>query len=343
MEKTKSIRGNHSGGLTKTIRVVRITLILLAVSLLQIQASAPQKPGEIQGYIREAASVEPIAFASVAIMGTTLGTISDNRGFYSLKHIQPGTHQLRISFIGYADYDVSVEVRDGEVTEQDINLTLTSIQGEEVTITAMARGQAKAINTQIMAKNIKNVISEQKIRELPDANAAEALARLPGVSVVREGGEAVEIKIRGVGANTMFVNGMRMDGGLGSVSSSMIGSIELNKAFMPDQDADVLGGRVEFKMREALPGFRKDIWVRTGYNGFTKSFKMQDVSALLSNRFFNDRLGVMLSLSYDRKDRGRDVASASYQAIGSGKDAEVIKQVELRSVNLYQTQSLNNR
>ena len=191
MEKTKSIRGNYSGSLTKTFRIVRITLILLLASILQTQAKALQQPGEIQGYIREATSGEPIAYANIAIIETTVGTISDNRGFYSLKHIQPGTHQLRVSFIGYADYDVSVEVSSGEVTKQDIELHLTTIQGEEVTITAMARGQAKAINTQILATNIKNVISEQKMRELPDANVAESLARLPGVSVVREGGEAV--------------------------------------------------------------------------------------------------------------------------------------------------------
>jgi len=142
----------------------------------------------------------------------------------------------------------------------------------------------------------------------------------------------------------MFVNGMRLDGGLGSISSSMIGSIELSKSFMADQDADVLGGNVEFKMRSAEPGFQKDIWVRTGYNGFTKSFKMQDVSALLSNRFFNDKLGVMLSLNYDRKDRGRDVLSANYLTpTSSTTGSEDILPVELRSVSLAHSENLNNR
>ncbi len=89
---------------------------------------------------------------------------------------------------------------------------------------------------------------------------------------------------------------------------------------MADQDADVLGGNVEFKMREALPGFKKDIWVRTGYNGFTNSFKMQDISVLLSNRFFDDRLGVMLSLNYDRKNRGRDILTASTRNLQSFSD-----------------------
>ncbi len=318
-------------------RLFTIALILIPTLM------TAQDNGEVEGHIYDEAG-EPVAYANVQLMGTSRGAVSDDRGFFSINQVPPGTHTLRVTFVGYSDSEATVQVSAGEVTINDFRMTLTSILGEEVVVTAMARGQAKAINTQIAARNIKNVVSEQKIRELPDANAAEALARLPGVSVTRAGGEAVAINVRGVSANTMFVNGMRLDGGLASISSSMIGSIELNKAFMADQDADVLGGNVEFKMREALSGFRKDIWVRTGYNGFTKSFKMQDVSVLLSNRFFDDRLGVMLSLNYDRKNRGRDVLTARNETFrASVTGSEDILPVELTSVGLNRIENLNQR
>ncbi|MEN8227084.1 MAG: TonB-dependent receptor [Bacteroidota bacterium] len=318
-------------------------LITLALILISTLLTA-QKNGEVQGHINDETG-EPVAYANVQLMGTSIGAISDEEGFYSIKNVPPGTYELRVTFVGYSDSQATVQVSAGAETNTDFRLTVTSIMGEEVVVTAMARGQARAINTQIASRNIKNVVSEQKIRELPDANAAEALARLPGVSVIRNGGEATDIKIRGVGANTMFVNGMRLDGGLSSISPRMIGSIELHKAFMADQDADVLGGNVTFKMREALPGFRKDIEVRTGYNGFTKSFKNHDVSLLLSNRFFNDRLGVMLLLDYDRKDRGRDILSAKYDF--GLKAAEVgsedIKEIELTGVGLSRIENVNQR
>ncbi|MCK4992408.1 MAG: TonB-dependent receptor, partial [Bacteroidales bacterium] len=321
----------HLKGLT-TIALILISTLLTA-----------QKNGEVQGHIHDEAG-EPVAYANVQLMGTSIGAVSDDQGFYSINQVHPGTYELRVTFVGYSDSTATVQVSAGEVTINDFRLILTSILGEEVVVTAMARGQAKAINTQISARNIKNVVSEQKIRELPDANAAEALARLPGVSVIRSGGEAVEIKVRGVSSNTMFMNGMRLDGGLASISSSMIGSIELSKAFMADQDADVLGGNVEFKMREALSGFRKDIWFRTGYNGFTKSFKMQDISVLLSNRFFDDRLGVMLSLNYDRKNRGRDILTARNETFrASVTGSEDILPVELTSVGLNHIENLNQR
>ncbi|MEN8230092.1 MAG: TonB-dependent receptor [Bacteroidota bacterium] len=316
-----------------------ITIALVLISTLL----SAQKNGEIQGQIHDETG-DPVAYANIQLMGTSIGAISDDKGFYSIKNVPPGTYELRTTFVGYSDSQATVQVSAGGVTSQDFRLIVVSIQGEEVVVTAMARGQARAINNQIAANNIKNVVSEQKIRELPDANAAEALARLPGVSVIRSGGEAVAVKIRGVSSNTMYVNGMRLDGGLGSIASSMIGGIEVNKAFMADQEGDVLGGNVEFKMREALPGFRKDIWVKTGYNGFTNSFKMQDVSALLSNRFFNDRLGVMLGLNYDRKDRGRDILSASYITLaGAATGSEDVKPTYLSSVNMAHTENLNNR
>ncbi|MEN8156831.1 MAG: carboxypeptidase-like regulatory domain-containing protein [Bacteroidota bacterium] len=316
-------------------------MIVLALSSSLLIA---QKGSEIEGVITDAATNEPIAYANVALEGTSNGTITDDKGFYSLKMIKPGDYRVRATYVGYADAAASVSVTAGDVIKLNLSLHITSIQGEEVTITAMARGQAKAINTQIAAKNIKNVVSEQKIRELPDANAAEALSRLPGISVHRAGGEAIGINIRGVGANTLSVNGIRMNGGLASISSSMIGSIEVNKAFMPDQDADVLGGNVEFKMREAKPGFKKDIWVRSGYNSFTGSFKMQDVSVLLSNRFLDDRLGVMLSLNYDRKDRGRDVLNAFYQPIGTfTTGSEDILPVQPANATLTSSHNMNNR
>ncbi len=318
---------------------VLITFIFVFTSSLL----TAQKYGEVQGTIVDE-SGEPVVYANIQLMGTANGTISDDKGFYSIKKVTPGTYEIRVTFVGYSDSKATINVSAGSVITQNFRIVMTSIQGEEVIVTAMAKGQAKAINTQLSAENIKNVVSEQKIRELPDANAAEALARLPGVSVSRSGGEAVSIRVRGVSSNTMFVNGMRLDGGLGSISSSMIGGIELNKAFMADQDADVLGGNVEFKMREAEPGFRKDVWLRTGYNNFTKSFKMNNVDLLLSNRFFDDKWGVMFSMTYDRKDRGRDILSARYNTFyASEHGSEDIRAVKLSAVTLTRTENLNNR
>ena len=133
-------------------RLFTIALILIPTLL------AAQDNGEVQGHIYDAAG-EPVAYANVQLMGTSRGAVSDDLGFYSINQVPPGTHILRVTFVGYSDSTATVQVSAGEVTINDFRLTLTSILGEEVVVTAMARGQAKAINTQIAARNIKNVIT----------------------------------------------------------------------------------------------------------------------------------------------------------------------------------------
>src|SRR3972149_1951540 len=85
-------------------------------------------------------------------------------------------------------------------TNVQLNIGLKQIilEGEAVVITAQMRGQLAAINQQITAKTIVNVVSEEKIKELPDANAAEAIGRLPGVSLLRSGGEGNRVILRGM-------------------------------------------------------------------------------------------------------------------------------------------------
>ncbi len=321
------------------------TLLLLICLVFVSNRAYSQKKGQVEGFVQDVQSGEKLPYATIAFEGSTIGTVSDDKGYFKTPAVKAGSYKLKISFIGYQDTLINVEVIENKTIQQNVQLTFGKQLGE-VVITAQAFGQVKAINTQLTALAIKNVVSDVKIRELPDANAAEALARLPGVSVERSGGEAIDIRVRGLSDNTYYVNGMPMAGGLASISPYMIGSIELSKAFLPDQDANVRGGAIDFKMREAPSGFKKDITFRTGYNDFTKSFKMQDFSALFSDRFFGDKLGIMLSLSYDRKNRGRDQLSAQYDQIRSsavGLGSNDVIPIKLTDVSLSHTETLNNR
>ncbi len=128
---------------------------------------------------------------------------------------------------------------------------------------------------------IMNVVSAARIQELPDVNAAESVGRLPGVSLIRTGGEGSQVVIRGlspqynqitmdgvelssnVNSQNSIISGDRNQGtaaasllgdrgmDLSMISSSMLGGIEVIKAITPDMDATVLGGVVNFDMRKA--------------------------------------------------------------------------------------------
>ena len=332
----------HAIGPLKTKLQIFLTFLLIISSSFGF---AQNKKGRIEGIVTDINTNEMMPYTTVYLVGTTYGATTDDKGYYSIKLVNPGTYKLKATFIGYQDTIFTVVIISDKVTTQDIKISFASTMGETVVVTAQALGQIKAINTQLSSNNIKNVVSEAKIRELPDANAAEALSRLPGVSVDRVGGEATNIKIRGVSSNTVYVNGMRLEGGLGAIAPTMVGSIELSKAFLPDQDADVLGGSVDFKMREAENGFKKEISFQQGFNNFNKSFNMREGSIILSNRFFKDKLGVMCSINYDRKNRGRDSYYTNYrlyQQVSSANSYDV-SDLLIQQAMLNKVENINTR
>jgi len=91
-------------------------------------------------------------------------------------------------------------------------VTVATIILMEIVVTAQVAGQLAAINEQFSDRVVKNVVSRDRIQELPDNNAAESIGRLPGVAIQRSGGEANKVAIRGLSPkfNTVTVNGVRL-------------------------------------------------------------------------------------------------------------------------------------
>ncbi|NOY61119.1 MAG: TonB-dependent receptor [Calditrichaeota bacterium] len=342
---------------TKRI-MLKVYFIIIAVFILSGNPAElyARISGKIVGKVTDAKTGEPLPGANIIIEGTSLGAATDIKGKYIIPGLNPGNYTIIVKYIGYKDKKITVSLRTRQTLVQNVKLEYVGIEaGEEVVVVAQAEGQMAAINRQLSARAIKNVVSAARIRELPDANAAESLGRLPGVSIIRSGGEASSVRVRGLGggANAVYVNGMRIPGastngnsrvvGLANVSSQMIGGIELQKAFLPDQDADVTGGGINFRLKEAPGGFKKDVFVRQGYNGFNHSLKMQDVSIALSNRFFNDKLGIIINGVYDRKNRGLDRLTASYETETEPRNTQEIVPVQVFNVGLRTRAEMRRR
>jgi hypothetical protein len=132
---------------------------------------------------------------------------------------------------------------------------------EQPATTVVVSGQRaslrNAIAAQEKADNIVSVISSDDIGGLPDKNAAEALARLPGVSVQRDQGEGRYISVRGLGPdlNAVTINGAlvpspeagRRAVALDMLPAGLIRTLEVSKTCCRTMDANSLGGTVEVK------------------------------------------------------------------------------------------------
>lgn len=138
----------------------------------------------------------------------------------------------------------------------------------EVVVTGQRLSNANSIAQQKKAAGVVNVISADDLGKLPDANVADALARIPGVNVVvnQETGEGEYVSIRGLAStyNAYSINGVRValtDSDSRKMSMTVLPpnglkAISVNKTLTPDLDGDAIGGSVNFVTPTAFD-FRK--------------------------------------------------------------------------------------
>ncbi|PXX37981.1 TonB-dependent receptor [Undibacterium pigrum] len=194
---------------------------------------------------------------------------------------------------------------------------VTIINANSVVVSGQRASLRKALEMQEKADNIVSVVSSDDIGGLPDKNAAEALARLPGISVQRDQGEGRYIVVRGLGAdlNGVTINNAlvpspeasRRAVALDVLPAGMIRSLEVTKTLRPEQDASSLGGAVEVKSLTAfdLPG--KFLTLNTGASYDQVTGKTSPNAGLLwADRFAGGTLGIAAGISAEKRSFGSD-------------------------------------
>lgn len=301
----------------------KLILIFLYISFV-IAGYAQQ--ATLMGTVTDSRTKEYLMGATIQIKGTNLGTVTNVNGNFTLQGVPTGKQSLLISYIGYISQEKQVDFKKGETLKLDIALEDKSLQIGEVTVTGQVRGQQAAINQQLNAQGIVNVISTEKLQELPDANVAEAIGRLPGLMTQREGGEGQKIIIRGLEPkyNTVAINGMITPStdpndrstDLNMVASEIIGGVEVMKAITADKDADGLGGTVNLILKDAPQGMKISANLQTGYHQQINNIGNFKGSVYLSNRFFHNSLGAIMVISAEKVDRSNDQMNVTYLVQG---------------------------
>jgi TonB-dependent receptor len=307
---------NHRTSYSAFLRLLMFLIILVLPVFLSAQT------GVVQGRVTDVNSGDPLPGANVQIEGTMIGSATDIEGRYRILNAPLGRQQLRFSYMGYQTKTEEVTVRLGETVIKDVSLAPIVLKGREVVVTAQAEGQLAAINQQLRSEQIVNVVSSDRIRELPDQNAAESVGRLPGIAIERNAGEGQKVLIRGLAPkySAITINGQKIPAtdatdrsvDLSMISSDILAGIEVYKQLTPDQDADVAGGQVNFVIRRAEEGFHSRLDMQTGYNGLTEAFGQFKVSGTVSNSFFNNRLGVIATGSMERTPYPADELNKRY-------------------------------
>lgn len=316
----------------------------LIVSLLCVSAFAAQD-GTVQGVVKDAQTGDALPGANVMLEGTSMGASTGLNGEFTVQSVPPGSYKIRATYVGYNTKETDLVVRSGETINLTIKLNAVGIKGKEVVVTAQASGQSGAINQQLSSVQITNVVSAAKIQSLPDANAAESVGRLPGISLIRQGGEGSEVVIRGLSPqyNEITINGVQMASDVASsnnitgtdlnnttlsqmgdrgvdlsmVSSNSLGGIQVIKAITPDMDAAVLGGVVNFEMKNAeqsehhlIPRF--GLLVQGAREGLKNNYNNYKVVLSAENRYFGNHFGIYAEASAEKRNLSDNELGVSY-------------------------------
>jgi len=289
------------------------------------EGEIPSNYGVIAGRVLDQDKL-PLPGATVMIKNMNQGVVSDVNGFYRIVKLQAGTYEVTVNYIGFKEASQEVTVELGKTSKLDFTME-AGVDLKEVVVNGSLQGQSKALNQQKSSINVTNVISSDQVGRFPDQNVGDALKRIPGISVQYDQGEARFGTIRGASPeyNSVTIDGDRIPSAeaetraiqLDLVPSDMVQSIEVNKVVTSDMDADAIGGSVNLVTKSNPYARRISGTIGTTYNCLTDK-PAENISLLYADRFFNNKLGMILAGSRQNHKMGSDDLEAEWDEADNG-------------------------
>jgi len=194
---------------------------------------------------------------------------------------------------------------------------------EELVVTGYKASLQRAADVKRASNVVVDSISSEELGKFPDINVAESLSRITGVAVTRtRGGEGQFVTVRGLGEefNGVTYNGRLLatenDGrefSFDVIASELIAGAQVYKTSAAKQGDGSLGGLVNINSAKPLdnPGFRAAGSIATQYEELADDFGPR-FSGVISNTFANDTMGILASVSYQKRNARTDVAESNF-------------------------------
>jgi TonB-dependent receptor len=292
----------------------RLPFLILLLLVSTFTAWGQSAKGILTGRVADSTGAV-IQGASIQLTQSGLSANSDGLGEFIFPAVAPGTYTLKATSAGFSVFTKSVTVVAGQALHADVQLAVLS-SSEQVVVTAESgKNELQAINEEINAPNILQVMPETQILSLPNANMADAIGRMPGVTLQRDEGEGVYIQVRGLDPRltNLTIDGVTIPSpeaavrqiNLATIPSDMIQSIELNKTLSANQDADGIGGSVNLVTKMAGERPTLSFGTDLGYTPIEGGRYVGKVDLTLGQRFgAGKRWGVIMGAGYDYNGRG---------------------------------------
>ncbi|HKT46966.1 MAG TPA: TonB-dependent receptor [Candidatus Acidoferrales bacterium] len=304
--------------------------------------------GSISGQVRDAGGAI-LQGAQVTVDPGGAKASSDAQGQFLITGLNPGAYTVTVSYVGFTNAVKAVTVAEGQVANADASLAVAS-QNLQVLVTAeRASGEAEELNRQRSADNVLQVLTSDVIRSLPNANMADALGRLPSVTLERDEGEGKYVQVRGTEPRltNVTIDGVNVpspESGvrqikLDAIPADIVESVEINKTLQANQDPDGIGGSVNLVTKTA--GERPTIAL-SGMGGYTPIVNgrgLVETTGTIGQRFgASKKIGALIGFSYDWNGRGiDDVEPVPDLATGLPGSPRWFDAMDVREYRYYRT------
>jgi TonB-dependent receptor len=293
-----------------------LVLTMFALVVLCITpGTAQERKGTITGHVTDATKAV-LRGAQVDLQPSGQTAVTDDQGQFIISGVVPGRYKLSISAVGFAPYvnnDVAATsgglVNVDAVLQVEAHMEVVEVRAER------EHGEVEAINRERTAENILQVLPAEVITSLPNANIADALGRLPSVTIERDEGEGKYVQIRGTQPrlSNVTIDGINVpspEGGvrqikLDTLASDLVESVEINKTLQANQDGDGIGGSVNLRTKTAGDVPTAIVYGLGGYTPILGGRGVDQFGGTLGQRFgAKKQLGVLFGGTYDWNGRG---------------------------------------
>ena len=325
----------------------------LCGALIAFPAAAQEGKGTITGTVKDSSS-GVLKGALVELQPTEKRAVSDDQGQFKITDVPAGQYTLTASYVGLTNFTANVTVATGHSASIDAVLNVAGVSDQVVVTGERLQGEAEAINIERTADDIVQVLPLSVISSLPNTNIADAVGRLPSVTLERDEGEGKYLQIRGTEPrlSNFTVNGVNIPSPESNVRNvkldvmpaALVDRIEVFKTLSASQDADAIGGSVNMVTKTA--GDKPTINLNSlgGYTPTQNSRWLDSFDGSVGQRFGEGKkFGVMFGGTYDYNMRGIDDTEPGQGTYtfttgpNAGKSIAYVNSQDIREYQYYRT------
>jgi TonB-dependent receptor len=356
--------------LRAAIAALYFGLVLFISPALRAQAAT----GTVTGRIVNQGTGQYLRNATVTVAGTSLSTVAEAGGVYTLVGVPAGQARLLVSYAGLDPAEATVSVNAGQTVTYDFSMGTREdsiVKMGEFRVATEREGNFQAIQEQKSALEIKQVVASDAFGDVSEGNVGEFMKLMPGVMM-----DYVDADIRtvSIGGLDPKYSTILMDGApIASAGSSSIGTgrafefeqlsissietVELSKTPTPDIAGSALAGVVNLRSRGAFD--RKGRLVRwsasTQINSHQatlkrtpgpsdrKLLKLQPNGSLEYSDVFREKLGVIAGISFSRTMVEQNIVNYAYTAVNSNPADNNTELPRLNQIHLIDAPKITNR